>query len=144
MIKRPFIFYIDSACYVYVDASLLPNLSHSLELRHPILEEKVWPYAPNFTQMVPNTYSQVIARRYSCRNDCVVRVLKLDFCRFHGDVDHPICAYISAVLYLKWIMTDRSVIKVPYYNFPDRTRMYQIGTFFYAIYFYVSFPMFFR
>jgi cycloeucalenol cycloisomerase len=37
-----------------------------------------------------------------------------------------------------------TIQSVPYYNFPDRTRMYQIGTFFYAIYFYVSFPMFFR
>lgn len=31
----------------------------------------------------------------------------------------------------------------PYYTFVDRGRMYTIGSLFYAIYFFVSFPMFF-
>ena len=32
----------------------------------------------------------------------------------------------------------------PYYTFVDRDKMYSIGSLFYAIYFFVSFPMFFR
>jgi cycloeucalenol cycloisomerase len=32
----------------------------------------------------------------------------------------------------------------PYYTFTDRKRFYQIGIAFYALYFFVSFPMFFR
>jgi len=32
----------------------------------------------------------------------------------------------------------------PYYSFEDRDRMYTVGSLFYAIYFFVSFPMFFR
>ena len=32
----------------------------------------------------------------------------------------------------------------PYYTFADRGRMYTVGSLFYAIYFFVSFPMFFR
>eukprot|EP00955_Chlamydomonas_euryale_P105788 365661-Chlamydomonas_euryale.AAC.73 len=31
-----------------------------------------------------------------------------------------------------------------YYKFVDRSKMYTIGSLFYAIYFFVSFPMFFR
>jgi hypothetical protein len=32
----------------------------------------------------------------------------------------------------------------PYYTFVDRNKMYTIGSLFYAIYFFVSFPMFYR
>lgn len=32
----------------------------------------------------------------------------------------------------------------PYYTFVDRDRMYTVGSLFYAIYFFVSFPMFYR
>ncbi len=32
----------------------------------------------------------------------------------------------------------------PYYTFIDRGRMYTVGSLFYAIYFFVSFPMFYR
>jgi cycloeucalenol cycloisomerase len=33
---------------------------------------------------------------------------------------------------------------VPYYTYPNAYRMLTIGSVFYGIYFYVSFPMFFR
>lgn len=32
----------------------------------------------------------------------------------------------------------------PYYTFVDREKMYTVGSLFYAIYFFVSFPMFYR
>jgi hypothetical protein len=32
----------------------------------------------------------------------------------------------------------------PYYTFVDRSKMYTVGSLFYAIYFFVSFPMFYR
>lgn len=35
-------------------------------------------------------------------------------------------------------------MQFPYYTFVDRDRMYSVGSLFYAIYFFVSFPMFYR
>ena len=35
-------------------------------------------------------------------------------------------------------------MQFPYYTFVDRDRMYTVGSLFYAIYFFVSFPMFYR
>jgi hypothetical protein len=35
-------------------------------------------------------------------------------------------------------------LQFPYYTFIDRSRMYTVGSLFYAIYFFVSFPMFYR
>jgi cycloeucalenol cycloisomerase len=37
-----------------------------------------------------------------------------------------------------------TIASFPYYTFVDRGRMYTVGSLFYAIYFFVSFPMFFR
>ncbi|KAK4482414.1 hypothetical protein RD792_009569 [Penstemon davidsonii] len=39
---------------------------------------------------------------------------------------------------------DRYWVKFPYYEFVDRASMYTVGSLFYAIYFFVSFPMFLR
>lgn len=50
-----------------------------------------------------------------------------------------------AVVAVAWSYLETwSIQMVPYYSFVDRDRMYSIGTFFYALYFIVSFPMFFR
>lgn len=35
-------------------------------------------------------------------------------------------------------------LQFPHYTFVDRDRMYSVGSLFYAIYFFVTFPMFFR
>lgn len=49
------------------------------------------------------------------------------------------------VMSVTWSFIETYTIQmVPYYSFVDRQRMYLIGTFFYALYFIVSFPMFFR
>ncbi|KXZ42322.1 hypothetical protein GPECTOR_162g137 [Gonium pectorale] len=37
-----------------------------------------------------------------------------------------------------------TIAHFPYYTFVDRDRMYSVGSLFYAIYFFVSFPMFYR
>lgn len=37
-----------------------------------------------------------------------------------------------------------TIAHFPYYEFKDRAAMYKTGSLFYAIYFFVSFPMFFR
>jgi hypothetical protein len=37
-----------------------------------------------------------------------------------------------------------ALLQFPYYTFIDRSKMYSIGSLFYAIYFFVSFPMFMR
>lgn len=37
-----------------------------------------------------------------------------------------------------------AALQFPYYTFIDRSRMYTVGSLFYAIYFFVSFPMFYR
>lgn len=37
-----------------------------------------------------------------------------------------------------------TIAHFPYYSFKDRSRMYSVGSLFYAIYFFVSFPMFYR
>lgn len=37
-----------------------------------------------------------------------------------------------------------TIAHFPYYEFVDRSRMYTIGSLFYAVYFFVSFPMFYR
>lgn len=36
------------------------------------------------------------------------------------------------------------LLQFPYYTFVDRSKMYSVGSLFYAIYFFVSFPMFIR
>lgn len=36
------------------------------------------------------------------------------------------------------------LLQFPYYTFVDRSKMYSVGSLFYAIYFFVSFPMFMR
>lgn len=49
------------------------------------------------------------------------------------------------ILSVSWSFIETFTIQmVPYYSFVDRQKMYLIGTFFYAIYFFVSFPMFLR
>jgi cycloeucalenol cycloisomerase len=54
------------------------------------------------------------------------------------------CLTVLAVA-LFWALAETVTISsFPYYSFTDRTRMYQIGTGFYALYFIVSFPMFIR
>lgn len=44
------------------------------------------------------------------------------------------------MLVLHWTVA----LQFPYYTFVDRSKMYSIGSLFYAIYFFVSFPMFMR
>lgn len=53
-------------------------------------------------------------------------------------------AWILALSYfIAWLETI-AIANFPYYEFVDREAMYKVGSLFYAIYFFVSFPMFLR
>ncbi|GAX76555.1 hypothetical protein CEUSTIGMA_g4001.t1 [Chlamydomonas eustigma] len=51
---------------------------------------------------------------------------------------------VFVLSYSTAFMETLTIAHYPYYTFVDRSRMYSVGSLFYAIYFFVSFPMFFR
>ncbi|GAA0165731.1 isomerase [Lithospermum erythrorhizon] len=53
-------------------------------------------------------------------------------------------AWILVFSYFIAYLETVAISNFPYYDFVDRTTMYKVGSLFYAIYFVVSFPMFFR
>mmetsp|Transcript_6017 Transcript_6017/g.10866 ORF Transcript_6017/g.10866 Transcript_6017/m.10866 type:complete len:281 (-) Transcript_6017:216-1058(-) len=53
-------------------------------------------------------------------------------------------ALIFALSYATAYGETLTISAFPYYSFEDRDKMYTVGSLFYAIYFFVSFPMFFR
>mmetsp|Transcript_26411 Transcript_26411/g.78431 ORF Transcript_26411/g.78431 Transcript_26411/m.78431 type:complete len:159 (-) Transcript_26411:275-751(-) len=53
-------------------------------------------------------------------------------------------AVVFLLSYATAYMETLTISHYPYYKFVDRSKMYTIGSLFYAIYFFVSFPMFFR
>eukprot|EP00887_Chlorella_sp_A99_P005552 scaffold1.g5552.t1 len=53
-------------------------------------------------------------------------------------------AVVLALAYATAYGETLTIAHFPYYSFKDRDRMYTVGSLFYAIYFFVSFPMFFR
>ncbi|KAL3699907.1 hypothetical protein R1sor_017929 [Riccia sorocarpa] len=52
--------------------------------------------------------------------------------------------YIVGLSYVTALMEAVTIANFPYYEMVDRKAMYLYGSFFYAIYFFASFPMFFR
>lgn len=52
--------------------------------------------------------------------------------------------WIFILSYVTAYMETLTIAHFPYYRFVDRDRMYTIGSLFYAIYFFVSFPLFYR
>jgi cycloeucalenol cycloisomerase len=52
--------------------------------------------------------------------------------------------WIFVLSYVTAFMEAFTVANFPYYEMVDRGAMYKFGSFFYAIYFFVSFPMFYR
>jgi len=52
--------------------------------------------------------------------------------------------FVFLLSYTTAFMEAFTVATVPYYVIQDRSKMYLIGSAFYGIYFYISFPMFFR
>jgi cycloeucalenol cycloisomerase len=52
-------------------------------------------------------------------------------------------AVVFGLGYFTALMETVTIASVPYYSFVDRNLMYVVGSCFYGIYFYVSFPMFF-
>ncbi|XVF54666.1 hypothetical protein PTKIN_Ptkin05aG0199400 [Pterospermum kingtungense] len=53
-------------------------------------------------------------------------------------------AWILALSYFIAYLETLAISNFPYYDFVDRASMYKVGSLFYAIYFFVSFPMFLR
>ncbi|KAI3840533.1 hypothetical protein MKX03_007227 [Papaver bracteatum] len=53
-------------------------------------------------------------------------------------------AWILALSYFIAYVETVAISSFPYYEFVDRASMYKVGCLFYAIYFFVSFPMFLR
>lgn len=53
-------------------------------------------------------------------------------------------AWILALSYFVAYLETLAISNFPYYEFVDRSSMYKVGSLFYAIYFFVSFPMFLR
>lgn len=51
---------------------------------------------------------------------------------------------VFTLAYLTAIGETITIAHFPYYDFVDRQKMYSVGSLFYAIYFFVSFPMFYR
>ncbi|KAG2441758.1 hypothetical protein HXX76_003371 [Chlamydomonas incerta] len=51
---------------------------------------------------------------------------------------------VFALSYATAFMETLTIAHFPYYTFVDRDKMYTVGSLFYAIYFFVSFPMFYR
>lgn len=51
---------------------------------------------------------------------------------------------VFTLSYVTAFMETLTISHFPYYTFVDRSKMYTIGSLFYAIYFFVSFPMFYR
>jgi len=53
-------------------------------------------------------------------------------------------AVVFVLSYTTAFMETLTIAHYPYYTFVDRSKMYTVGSLFYAIYFFVSFPMFYR
>lgn len=53
-------------------------------------------------------------------------------------------ALVFALSYITALMEAVTIVSVPYYVVEDRFRFYLLGSAFYGIYFYVSFPMYYR
>ena len=53
-------------------------------------------------------------------------------------------AWIFVLAYVTAYMETLTIANFPYYSFLDRDSMYTVGSLFYAIYFFVSFPLFYR
>ncbi|WZZ82706.1 hypothetical protein YC2023_103278 [Brassica napus] len=58
------------------------------------------------------------------------------------ELEYLLAALVSAVP--AFLIPMLVIGKFPYYEFVDRNAMYRVGCLFYALYFIVSFPMFFR
>eukprot|EP00803_Ostreobium_quekettii_P001838 evm.model.scf_2928.1 EVM.evm.TU.scf_2928.1 scf_2928:3937-5187(+) len=55
-----------------------------------------------------------------------------------------VALWIFVLSYSTAFMETLTIANFPYYSFVDRGRMYTVGSLFYAIYFFVSFPLFYR
>jgi len=64
----------------------------------------------------------------------------------HGSVAQGVAeaAVVFILAYATAFGETLTISHFPYYSFIDKNAMYRVGSLFYAIYFFVSFPMFYR
>jgi len=86
-----------------------------------------------------HTFSTVVLRRFRTSGFCTKLAA-------HSKL-LLLCLNVITVFVLGFViafMEAFSISSVPYYSYPDVFWMYTVGSMFYGIYFYVSFPMFYR
>ena len=64
---------------------------------------------------------------------------------FHRRLRHPlvVALVVFPLSYFTAFMETATISHFPHYRFRDRSKMYSVGSLFYALYFFVSFPWFF-
>lgn len=64
---------------------------------------------------------------------------------FHARLRRPlvVALVVLPLSYFTAFMETATIAHFPHYRFRDRSRMYSVGSLFYALYFFVSFPWFF-
>ncbi|PRW32580.1 Cycloeucalenol cycloisomerase isoform B [Chlorella sorokiniana] len=82
---------------------------------------------------------------YHALSNLLIRRARAAVARYGSTAQAAVEAVVVFVLaYATAYGETLTIAHFPYYSFKDRSRMYSVGSLFYAIYFFVSFPMFFR
>lgn len=75
----------------------------------------------------------------------LIRRVRAAFKHFDKKVEYFSEALLVFILsYITAYGETLTISHFPYYDFLDREKMYSVGSLFYAMYFFVSFPLFFR
>jgi len=85
-----------------------------------------------------HTFSNVLIRRFRTGR-FYTTYLRYDWLKLLANV-----IMIGTFSIIIAFMEAFSISSVPYYSYPNKYLMYTVGSMFYGIYFYVSFPMFYR
>jgi len=92
-----------------------------------------------------------ITHAYFCTYHAITTILLRRFwsSHFYKKAFKPLQIFMSVMVvflmgYSTAFMEAFSISSVPYYSYPDAKAFYLIGSAFYGIYFYVSFPMFYH
>ncbi|KAK9909776.1 hypothetical protein WJX75_007309 [Coccomyxa subellipsoidea] len=81
---------------------------------------------------------------YHALSNVVIRRTRNATAKYGSTMQNAATALVVFLLaYATAFMETLTIAHFPYYKFKDRSRMYTVGSLFYAIYFFVSFPAFF-
>jgi len=82
---------------------------------------------------------------YHSISNLLIRRVRAAFKHFGKKVEYLSEALLVFLLsYITAYGETLTISHFPYYDFMDREKMYSVGSLFYAMYFFVSFPLFFR